>query len=90
MPKLFAINYTVYFEAYDPATAVGVGVGFAEKITHALRQGKWVEDNSTLAVAQTGTVRLATPQEYFLGVGSFRRSLRVEELAHKDFDRRQV
>jgi len=87
-PKLFAINYTIYFQAHDAPIAVGVGVGFAPTIIEAIRNEAFAGDSVTLAIPQTGSMREVKPEEYFLGVGSYRRSLRVPEIAHAEFDRR--
>lgn len=64
MPKLFAATFTVYFEAFDQATAERFAPLYTNRITQALRAKGWITDKVTMATFLAESVREVTPAEH--------------------------
>ena len=65
MPGKFKVTYTIYFKAFDLATAQRFAPMFCNRLTHALRKlnGGWVTDDVSVAVP-AGAAQPATSDEH--------------------------
>ena len=64
MPKLYAATFTVYFEAHDQQIAEKLAPLKCNRITSTLRKGSFIDDNTTVAVFNDGSVREVNAAEH--------------------------
>jgi hypothetical protein len=65
MPKVYAIPYMVYFEAFDDATAAKLGKLFGNRMTRSIRElgDGWIPDHTSVVVP-SGEPTLAPPEDH--------------------------